>query len=194
MSGGDISFCLNLNGSGHPGFSDGAQFIGDIIGTNPVDDGQWHHLAGVYDGLGNEFLYVDGQLAASTTNASVPVAGSAGEVWIGGAPDHGSSELFSGSIDEVAIFTRALSAEEIQQVYSATNAPLVIAVTRTNGTLNLTWNAVVGLTYQLQYKTSLNQTNWTDLGGARLATNLTMTASELIDSDSRRFYRVILPP
>ena len=33
-------------------------------GTRNVKDGQWHHVAGIYDGT-NMFIYVDGTLDAS---------------------------------------------------------------------------------------------------------------------------------
>lgn len=77
---------------------------------------------------------------------------------------------------------------------SVTSAPptLLSAATILNcGTFSLTWNAVVGETYQLQYTTNLASANWLDLGDPVTATNGTMTASDLAGLNPQRFYRLI---
>jgi uncharacterized repeat protein (TIGR03803 family) len=61
-----------------------------------------------------------------------------------------------------------------------------------NGTITLTWNAVVGQTYQLQSVTNLTSTNWCNLGSPILATNAVVTTGDVIVPDSQRFYRVVL--
>jgi hypothetical protein len=71
-------------------------------------------------------------------------------------------------------------------------ATLFQTVTKTNGTLNFTWNALTGLVYQVQYKTNLLQTNWINLGAVITATNVTATATNLIGPDPQRFYRLQL--
>jgi len=70
--------------------------------------------------------------------------------------------------------------------------PVFQSVTKTNGTLNFTWNALTGLVYQVQYKTNLLQTNWINLGAVIIATNSTATATNVIGPDPRRFYRLQL--
>jgi subtilase family serine protease len=64
------------------------------------------------------------------------------------------------------------------------------------GAFNLTWSAVTGLVYQVQYKTNLLQTNWTNLGASLVAANGTLTLSDTnaVSSASCRFYRVIELP
>jgi uncharacterized repeat protein (TIGR03803 family) len=61
-----------------------------------------------------------------------------------------------------------------------------------NGSLTLSWNAVAGRRYQLQYVSDLSSTNWTNLGNPILAPNAVMTTSDVIGSGSQRFYRVVL--
>ncbi|MCH7567244.1 MAG: discoidin domain-containing protein, partial [Nitrospirae bacterium] len=75
--------------------------------------GQWHHLAGV---VGNDrlLLYLDGALEKEMAYAG-PMAGGGTETEIGHATDGG----FIGLIDEVAIYDRALSAEEVEQNFEA---------------------------------------------------------------------------
>ncbi len=87
-------------------------------------DGAWHHVTVVRDAAAGEVrLYVDGAEAATPTpdrgvnvvppSNAVPAIGS-GVWWFGG-----SFEPFAGSIDEVAIFDRALSADEAAAIYTA---------------------------------------------------------------------------
>jgi serine/threonine protein kinase len=88
----------------------------DLPGNKNINDGQWHHVAAVYDGK-NKYIYVDGAL-----DASVPATGSIAQnnfpVGIGENAE-ALGHLWNGSIDEVAIYNRALTADEIQTIYNA---------------------------------------------------------------------------
>jgi hypothetical protein len=94
---------------------------GDLYGTRNVNDGQWHHVAGVYDGT-NMFLYVDGTLDAShpatglITQNSYPMCIGAVAYPEDGV---GTGYFFNGLVDEVSIYNRALTAVEIQAIYAA---------------------------------------------------------------------------
>ena len=69
------------------------------------------------------------------------------------------------------------------------------AITQTNGTVTLTWKAVVGQTYQVQYLTNPAQANWNILGKLIVAPNGTMTTTDSNAAGSPlRFYRVVLFP
>ena len=59
---------------------------------------------------------------------------------------------------------------------------------KTNG-LSLTWNALAGIAYQVQYKTNLLQTNWISLS-TNTATGNSISVTNTISADPRRFYRV----
>ena len=72
--------------------------------------------------------------------------------------------------------------------------PVFQTVTQTNHTALMTWSALVGGTYQLQYSTNLVQTNWVNLGLQIVATNASATASDSIGPDRQRFYRTALVP
>ncbi len=77
----------------------------------PYGAGAWHHLAGVGDGI-NIYLYLDGALAA--TRSYPPGAyGSSGASFNIGAKVFSTGNYFNGSIDEVIVYDRALSAAEI---------------------------------------------------------------------------------
>jgi len=87
-----------------------------VYSTNTVSVNQWTHVAVVYSGSGIADLYINGQLE---TPSSTQDTGSA-YYSVGTTPlliGSGRNHYFNGTIDEVAIYNRALSAEEIQQHY-----------------------------------------------------------------------------
>jgi len=96
----------------------------------------------------------------------------------GGTPSATSNEILS-SVEALVLLP---------------TAPTVKAVRETNGPLVLTWNAVLGQVYQVQYTTSLSQTNWINLTSSISMTNTTMSVSDLIGPDQQRFYRVKVGP
>lgn len=75
--------------------------------------GRWYHTAVVYDGSKITF-YIDGQADANVVNANV-VFGILNEPLVLGADWAGAPEYFNGSMDEVRVWNRPLSASEIQQ-------------------------------------------------------------------------------
>ena len=92
----------------------------DLYGSRNVNDGQWHHVAGVYDGA-NMFLYVDGTLDVSQP-ATGSIAQNSAPLRIGANAsdgEDGTGYYFNGLIDEVSIYNRALTASEIQAIYTA---------------------------------------------------------------------------
>jgi hypothetical protein len=58
----------------------------------------------------------------------------------------------------------------------------------------ISWNAVPGQNYLLQYKDSLDETNWTSLPPAVSANTPTLQATNTLYNPSNRFYRVTLLP
>jgi len=73
-------------------------------------------------------------------------------------------------------------------------APVFQAVTLTQGTLDLTWSTEAGASYQLQYNSDLNSTNWTSLGGPQTATGPTLSATDYATNGPARFYRAVRLP
>ena len=91
---------------------------GYVVGSTVVTDGQWHHVAAVYPGGGVEDvqLYVDGQLDALSAINTQPIDTTLDKnVQIG--VDH-SGRRWLGWIDEVSLYDEALSAAEIQNLYT----------------------------------------------------------------------------
>jgi hypothetical protein len=99
-----------------------------------------YYVVGTFDGT-TERLYVNGVQVASTA-----LAGNADQTLTGihiGSWD-GSSEFFSGTIDDVALYARALTASQIATHYSFAKAPLatptnLAGTTVSSARVDLTW-------------------------------------------------------
>jgi len=92
-----------------------------IVTAEIANLGSWHLVTSVYDPQSAKFgLFLDGQLVNQVTATrrllSVP-----GPVYIGSRKDKSDrlDSTFTGSIDEIAIFKKPLSASEILEMYSA---------------------------------------------------------------------------
>lgn len=72
--------------------------------------------------------------------------------------------------------------------------PAFESVNKSGQTVTLTWSAIAGQNYQVQYLTSLLQTNWINLGGTVQATSSSMTSTDSTATSSQRFYRVLMVP
>jgi hypothetical protein len=76
---------------------------------------EWHFLAATFVANSTRNIYLDGQLVASGTCGGHFINNS--PFWIGNSQVWGP-RFFPGRIDDVAIFNRALSTEEIQSIYT----------------------------------------------------------------------------
>lgn len=88
--------------------------------TAPFSRGVWHHLVGIFDGTGGTAtVYLDGVQGTSETIGGL--LQNAGTTMFIGATRDGAANGFNwtGLIDEVAFYDRALTAEEIQSHYQA---------------------------------------------------------------------------
>jgi uncharacterized repeat protein (TIGR03803 family) len=72
--------------------------------------------------------------------------------------------------------------------------PVFLSAVRTNCTLSLTWSAIVGQRYRLQYKTNVASRNWSNLGISSIATSNAVTASDNSCTNAQKVYRVVLFP
>jgi len=70
--------------------------------------------------------------------------------------------------------------------------PRFQTVTKVGTTLTLTWSATVGQSYQMLYKTNLDQTIWNNLNNSLTATNPIMMTFDAMGPDRQRFYRILL--
>ena len=87
------------------------------IGTATVNDGGWHQLVGTYSASGNTSVYVDGAPVEGSI-ASSPIAANTVAFLLGGV-NFGTTPtaMYSGLVDDVQIYTRALSDTRIDFLF-----------------------------------------------------------------------------
>ncbi|MGB4833679.1 MAG: LamG domain-containing protein, partial [Candidatus Moraniibacteriota bacterium] len=83
-----------------------------------VDDNAWHLVTGVYDGA-NLIIYVDGVNTGQTAAAGITMPSTTNTLQIGGNCT-GNPHYWNGTIDDVRVYSRALSVDEISQLYRLT--------------------------------------------------------------------------
>ncbi|WP_327241695.1 LamG domain-containing protein [Streptomyces sp. NBC_01320] len=173
-AGGKISFVLALNGS----------FI-DVITTATVPTSGWHHVASVYDGEKVQ-IFIDGTVQATraATGKITPSTGT--PVIVGNCPSD-SNRRFSGSIDEARVYTRALSATEINAQYQATTP--ATGATDSSLVLHLPFNEGDGT------KTTESVTaQAVTIEGATWGSSRTGFGSALALSDATADYHAVIAP
>ncbi len=87
------------------------------VGKSNIADGQWHHIVGMRKG-GRLYSYEDGGLA--TVNAAGFTGSLSKNIPLRFGRSSGSGWYFNGSLDEVRIYNRALSSEEVGKLYRET--------------------------------------------------------------------------
>jgi VCBS repeat-containing protein len=119
-----LNWYLGINASGNAQAvlkaSNGSGPASPLVGSKDLrsasSDPTWHHVALVRDGISMETtMYVDGQATASQTfNYTTGFASNDAPLTLGALEgDH----YFGGGLDEVAIYSRDLSEDEIKQHY-----------------------------------------------------------------------------
>lgn len=103
--------------------------IDDFSGSSVVNDGEWHFGCAVYDGT-DKILYVDGEEDARKSDPHGGDNLGSGATRYGFIGEGSEASSFDGSrngryynglIDEVRVYNRALSADEVKARYDETN-------------------------------------------------------------------------
>ncbi len=83
-------------------------FVGALESESVITDGQWHHVGLVYDLASHRHLYVDG-VEVNVDSGYVAGMPSDGGLQIGAGKNLDPSTFFSGLIDDVRIYDRAIT-------------------------------------------------------------------------------------
>ena len=110
-------FALHEGKLSFEGLGTGGSFWPFNFVATPVEAGRWSHVAATFEGAKQIVLYVDGKPVATkaiaehpTSNADPLVIGR--EAW-GGEEGHETPAFFQGLLDEVKVWKRALTGDEI---------------------------------------------------------------------------------
>ena len=99
------------------------------ISNDPLPIEPWHHIVGVYTGVGGS-LFVDGSIVALSRDdpdSAGPLNSITADLLIGCGEGGGSLvRFFAGEIDDVCIYNRALSPEEISELYNVPEPATVL--------------------------------------------------------------------
>ena len=156
------------------------------------NDGLWHHVVGVCDEAGGHvYLYLDGrQVASATITPGSGLLSSSTPLSIGARQSGNNNNTnydfqLYGSVDDVALYNKALSAAQVQAHYFGSGlAPVITGLLPTsNLTTNQSANVVLTVsasgTAPLAYQ-------WTDNNGSPIAsgTNATLVLSDIQPSQA----------
>ena len=114
----DYGVNLEMGGGNNAGFQVWNGNSQGTIWTGPLNTNQWYHLAGTYDGT-TMTLYVDGKVAASSPWSGGVGAPSKYLPTIGGLANCPTCSPRNMLIDSIHVFTSALTAERIKDIYYA---------------------------------------------------------------------------
>jgi len=184
--------------------------VARITGTAPFPTGSWHHLAFSADGAQLR-LYVDGLQVAVTDYLGDIVPPDIPYLSIGAAlnlsdpadptslaPDSAAPNFMNGPVDDAALWTRALTADEISKIFAAgqqhnalttvvetpPSAAVPITVAHGASSITLSW----GAGFKLQSTGNLTPPiQWTDVPNAP-------SSFSANTATGTQFYRLISTP
>lgn len=162
---------------------------------------EWIHIVGVYDGnasdtAGEARLYLNGELKDthighdSTSGTGLTGFVATGQVAGIGRDGVNAQYFFTGAVDDIAIWGRALTQAEISYLASGHAVPSAIEpltiskATIQGGRIVINWTGGKG-PFQLQRRSAIAEGNWEDVGEPTTGTN----ASDALDAQVR-LYRV----
>jgi hypothetical protein len=153
--------------------------------SQPVDDG-WHQLVVVFDGVFVTY-YIDGVVRVF---AQLPINNQTSELLIGRM--NVGARQYAGAIDDLRIYNRALSPDEVGALYIEPERPEFESIGLFPG---FVIRGIVGQSYTIQYATSVSPSIWITLTNVSLTVDHEMWIDTNADvrSQPRRFYRIIQP-
>jgi hypothetical protein len=164
-----------------------------LTSTTAINDGQWHHVAATRDAVsGRMQLYVDGSLQASAQGPN-GIKNAPPHLRLGSIRSGAASGFLSGTIDDVQIFGRALSADEIPPLMN--HAPALSISSLGSGSFRLTVRGDAGPDYTIETAASLTPAvRWTPVFTNQSAIPPFLWTNANANHDPQRFYRVRWPP
>ncbi len=160
-------------------------------GPGVVVTGVWSHVAVTHTG-GTYTLYCNGSQVGSGSGGTW--TGSTAPLQFGTNPPR---QNYNGLLDEVSIYNRALSSNEVAAIYAAGSAGKCeeeqIRMSIRISQVEVCWTSLSNTTYQLQYRSTLTANEWLPLLDCVRATNSTTCYYDaILPGQPQRYYRAVL--
>jgi len=168
----------------------------ELDSTATITAGVWYHVAGV---RGSNFtqLYVNGLLQGQ---ASITFAQDYGNfpLYFGTSGESYWDHKLSGTLDEVSLYNRALSSNEISAIYAigaagkckAASGPFFTLMGKSGGNISFTLTGQSGQIYNIL--TSSDLKNWSTVATVTLSNSTAVVTQPVVAA--RQFYRAMLVP
>ncbi len=169
-------------------------------GTDPYATSQqgislnnWHHVTLIYKNVSETIeIYIDGVFDSIATNIPSPNPQTANDLYIGKDSSDMYDYYFDGFIDDTRIYNRALSEEEIEELYTSSMGPAPINIFASYDNTNewnwITWREVPGaVSYNLYWGTESGVTKDSEYAGNTSDTEFSHTG---VVPDWTYYYRV----
>ncbi|MEK7780071.1 MAG: LamG-like jellyroll fold domain-containing protein, partial [Verrucomicrobiota bacterium] len=161
-------------------------FLDGSSGGNPtanasLNNGAWHHIVAANDGTTTR-LYVDGTLRNTYAEAIYNLNSLTRQTAVGARYD-GGGNLFTGNVDDVGIWSRNLSAGEVNQIY-------------TNGLAGKTLELVPVIIANTSFESAEGFTNYVSPNFAALGTKYDLFTNQWtgLVGDVQIWFRSDIPP
>ena len=185
-SGTSRNWILSWRGGGYEDFyfavfhSDGTS-TSTYSNVGDINDGNWHHVVGTWDGTtnANAFkIYVD-NVATSTTSTKTDIRATSNIPTTIGAIPNAFTRAFDGNISNVQIWDTNLSSTEVETLYNNGSPLQNLNDIPQNSNLQGWWKLDASDTYDS------STGNWTieDHAGSNDGTSSGMTQANLVQSD-----------
>jgi hypothetical protein len=159
-----------------------------------VQTNVWYHFAGIRDAT-NIYLYVNGVLEAQTP-VTFPQSYGPYPLYFADTGESYYDPKFCGALDEIALYNRALSSNEIYAIYAAGRAgkakkPVAVSIVDPP-TPQLTIAGIPGQTYGIQTTASPAVSNsWIGLTNLTLTNAADIWTDPALATNAAKFYRVV---
>ena len=166
----------------------------EFISTTSASINQWNHLICTYNN-GNIRLYLNGVLISTFQNVSITINNNG--TFAFGASLSGISQYFNGKLDDIGIWNRALTQQEVNNLYSTcalqTSISPVNSPMNSGGSLNLVLTSTDN-SASIQWQSNASGIGWNNLVDNTIysgvnSSNLTINNAQLWNHN--QVFRVI---
>ena len=185
-------------------FAGGAPDIpGAGVGPS-VEDGEWHHIVAISDpDLFVTTLYIDGEVIAEGAGPEITDEheGIVPNLFIGSNPQR-PNRAWNGQIDDLALWSRALTDAEVQSIYAdggtsiadllgGAGRPVITNIVRNaDDTVTLTWPSSGSSDYAVFVSQDLTSENWFEESDSVANGGDTTTYTTAAYTQEKIFFRI----